>query len=135
MGTLSADMADLETQYRHLVALLERSALALDRQDLTAVEAASRDSGPLLEAIRLASTRLEQSAWTTGSDTGLAIRLVELNRLAREALAGVTRNQNRLACWLEQTQGELGVLSREVTTLAGYAGATGEPDRWLSTRA
>lgn len=124
-------LQQLETQYRTLIAQMERSKAAIASQDLDAVEACAQGTEQALAELAEASAQLEglvimpgeESAWGALADT------------MQQALARADQSRAQVQRWIGQTQEILAHMSTGGRAVNGYV-ASGMPDaaEFLSAR-
>lgn len=124
-------LQQIETQYRTLIAQMERSELAIASQDLDAVESCARDTDRALAELAEASTQLggrvivpgEESAWNGLADT------------MQQAIARANQNRAQVQRWIGQTQEALSHMSTGGRAVNGYAASgTSDGAEFLSAR-
>lgn len=114
----------LTARYRDFSALMDRGSTALEQEDVTALEALSRDSASLLGEIQVAWLELEAAA-RRGSDVE-DTALEALAHAMRGALAKSQANERRIAAWQARTREAICAAAQGGIALAGYAGGSPE---------
>jgi hypothetical protein len=112
--------------YQRYCSLMERSAQAIDRQDLRTLEDIAQESAALLAEIRIVWYRVEVNP----SLLQRGAMVERLRRLMQDGLTWSERNQERVSRWLEQTGESLQTAMQGSAAMAGY-GALGRQAQGL----
>jgi hypothetical protein len=111
----------LASRYHDFSALMDRGSLAIEAEDLEALEAVARESARLLEEMH---ETWAEAAEAAGQDPAVSTAELEsLRAVMQEALHRSQDNQDRIAAWKEETGGTLRTVAQGARATAGYGAA------------